>query len=86
MEDLVDLIATDASASDISDKIKERLYAKASEYVTQHDQLSVLNFLVMRCLKHLKQNLILKLRMNLIQMRKQNNVVYQTIKSRTSSR
>ena len=33
MEDLVDLIATDASASDISDKIKERLYAKASEYV-----------------------------------------------------
>jgi len=29
----VDLIATDASASDISDKIKERLYAKASEYV-----------------------------------------------------
>ena len=33
MEDLVDLIATDASASDISDKIKEKLYAKASEYV-----------------------------------------------------
>ena len=33
MVDLVDLIATDASASDISDKIKERLYAKASEYV-----------------------------------------------------
>ena len=33
MEDLVDLIATDASASDISDKIKERLYAKASEYI-----------------------------------------------------
>ena len=33
MEDLVDLIATDATASDISDKIKERLYAKASEYV-----------------------------------------------------
>ena len=33
MEDLVDLIATDASSSDISDKIKERLYAKASEYV-----------------------------------------------------
>ena len=29
----MDLIATDASASDISDKIKERLYAKASEYV-----------------------------------------------------
>ena len=33
MEDLVDLIATDASASDISDKIKERLYAKAAEYI-----------------------------------------------------
>ena len=33
MEELVDLIATDASASDISDKIKERLYAKAAEYV-----------------------------------------------------
>ena len=33
MEDLVDLIATDASASDISDKIKERLFAKAAEYV-----------------------------------------------------
>ena len=33
MEDLVDLIATDASSSDISDKIKERLYAKAAEYV-----------------------------------------------------
>ena len=33
MEDLVDLIATDASASDISDKIKEKLYAKASEYI-----------------------------------------------------
>ena len=32
MEDLVDLIATDASASDISDKIKEKLYAKAAEY------------------------------------------------------
>jgi hypothetical protein len=33
MEDLVDLIATDASASDISDKIKEKLYAKATEYI-----------------------------------------------------
>ena len=33
MEDLVDLIDTDASAADISDKIKERLYARASEYV-----------------------------------------------------
>ena len=33
MEDLVDLIATDASSSDISDKIKEKLMAKAAEYV-----------------------------------------------------
>ena len=33
MEDLVDLIDTDASASDISDKIKERLYSKAAEYI-----------------------------------------------------
>ena len=33
MEDLVDLIATDASASDISDKIKERLYARSAEYI-----------------------------------------------------
>ena len=30
MEDLVDLIATDASASDVSDKIKDALMAKAS--------------------------------------------------------
>ena len=33
MEDVVDLIATDASASDISDKMKELLYAKAAERV-----------------------------------------------------
>tara|TARA_B100000963_G_scaffold37182_1_gene27698 strand:- start:629 stop:865 length:237 start_codon:yes stop_codon:yes gene_type:complete len=33
MEDLVDLIATDASASDISDKIKEKLYARSAEYI-----------------------------------------------------
>ena len=33
MEVLVDWIATDASARDISDKIKEWLYAKAAEYV-----------------------------------------------------
>ena len=30
MEDIVDLIATDASASDISDKIKDTLYAKSA--------------------------------------------------------
>ena len=29
MEELVDLIATDASASDVSDKIKDALMAKA---------------------------------------------------------
>ena len=31
MEELVDLIATDASASDVSDKIKDALMAKASD-------------------------------------------------------
>ena len=30
MEELVDLIATDASASDVSDKIKDALMAKAA--------------------------------------------------------
>ena len=29
--DLVDLIATDASASDVSDRIKDMLYAKSAE-------------------------------------------------------
>ena len=33
MEEVVDLIATDASASDISDKMKEILYAKAAERI-----------------------------------------------------
>jgi hypothetical protein len=33
MEELIDLIATDGSASDVSDKIKELLYAKASDRV-----------------------------------------------------
>ena len=33
MEELIDLIATDASASSISDKIKDLLYAKAAERV-----------------------------------------------------
>tara|TARA_B100001113_G_scaffold165331_1_gene135255 strand:- start:368 stop:583 length:216 start_codon:yes stop_codon:yes gene_type:complete len=31
MDDLVDLIATDASASDVSDRIKDILYAKSAE-------------------------------------------------------
>ena len=35
MEDLVDLIATDASASDVSDKIKDILYAKSAERIDQ---------------------------------------------------
>lgn len=33
MEDIVDLIATDSSASDISDKIKEILFAKATDRI-----------------------------------------------------
>jgi hypothetical protein len=33
MEELIDLIATDSSASSISDKIKDLLYAKAAERV-----------------------------------------------------
>lgn len=33
MEDVIDLIATDSSASDISDKIKDALYSKAAERV-----------------------------------------------------
>jgi len=33
MEEIIDLIATDSSPSDISDKIKEVLFAKASERI-----------------------------------------------------
>ena len=33
MEELVDLIATDASASDVSDKIKDALMVKAAERI-----------------------------------------------------
>jgi hypothetical protein len=33
MEEIVNLIGSDASASDISDKIKDALYAKASEKI-----------------------------------------------------
>lgn len=33
MEDVIDLIATDSSASEISDKIKDVLYSKAAERV-----------------------------------------------------
>jgi len=33
MEELVDLIAVDSSAAEVSDKIKDILYAKASERI-----------------------------------------------------
>ena len=33
MDDIVDLIATDASASDISNRIKDMLYAKSAERI-----------------------------------------------------
>ena len=33
MEDVIDLIATDASPANISDKMKEVLYAKAAERI-----------------------------------------------------
>ena len=33
MEELIDLIATDGSAADVSDRIKDLLYTKASERV-----------------------------------------------------
>ena len=33
MEELIDLIATDSSPADVSDRIKELLYAKAAQRV-----------------------------------------------------
>lgn len=33
MEDIIDLIATDASASDVSDKIKQALFMKTAEKI-----------------------------------------------------
>ena len=33
MEDIIDLIATDSSASDVSDAIKSALFAKAAERI-----------------------------------------------------
>ena len=33
MEDVIDLIATDASPAEVSDKMKELLYAKAAERI-----------------------------------------------------
>ena len=35
MEDLIDLIATDGSASEVSDRIKDILYAKSGERIEQ---------------------------------------------------
>tara|TARA_B100000131_G_scaffold86345_1_gene83259 strand:+ start:412 stop:618 length:207 start_codon:yes stop_codon:yes gene_type:complete len=35
MEDIIDLIATDGSASDVSDRIKDVLYAKSAERIDQ---------------------------------------------------
>ena len=35
MDDLIDLIATDESPSQVSDKIKELLFAKSSEKIDQ---------------------------------------------------
>lgn len=33
MDNIIDLVATDSSASDISDKIKDALYAKATSKI-----------------------------------------------------
>ena len=46
MEELMDLIAADQSASEVSDKIKEILYAKTAEKIDEyrpHVNNSVLN-------------------------------------------
>ena len=40
MEELVNLIATDSSASDVSDKIKDILYTKATERI-EKDRSSI---------------------------------------------
>ena len=42
MEELVNLIATDSSASDVSDKIKDILYTKATERI-EKDRSSMFN-------------------------------------------
>ena len=33
MDEIIDLIATDASANDVSDRIKDMLYAKAADKI-----------------------------------------------------
>ena len=41
MDELIDMIATDASATDISDSIKDTLYAKAAERIdTQRSDIA----------------------------------------------
>ena len=41
MDELLDMIATDSSASDISDSIKDTLYAKAAERIdTQRSDIA----------------------------------------------
>jgi predicted nuclease of restriction endonuclease-like RecB superfamily len=38
MEEIIDLIATDSSASDVSDKIKDVLFAKAADKIDSSKQ------------------------------------------------
>ena len=61
MDELLDMIATDASATDISDSIKDTLYAKAAERINSQDQM-----LLHRCL-------ILQLQMQKITLQKRNH-------------
>jgi len=45
MDELLDMIATDASATDISDSIKDTLYAKAAERInTQRPDIAAAIF------------------------------------------
>ncbi|MAI02935.1 MAG: hypothetical protein CMQ75_00185 [Gammaproteobacteria bacterium] len=45
MNEIIDLIATDASAADISDKIKDALYSKATEKIeSQRSDVAVSMF------------------------------------------
>ena len=45
MNEIIDLIATDSSAADISDKIKDTLYAKAAEKIeSQRSDVAVSMF------------------------------------------
>ena len=45
MNEIIDLIATDSSAADISDKIKDALYSKATEKIeSQRSDVAVSMF------------------------------------------